>query len=115
WVVEGNEKNGVAADAVVLRDFSDLNVREGAELIRQKGMKSFARFEKGDAFSRSAVASIEPRPTLGVVSGLYELFPDNAPIRDSLAGFADAIEPRGYLVYTGQPWHPQLEMIARTL
>jgi hypothetical protein len=26
-----------------------------------------------------------------------------------------AIEPGGYLVYTGQPWHPQLEMIARAL
>ena len=28
---------------------------------------------------------------------------------------AAAIEPGGYLVYTGQPWHPQLEMIARAL
>ena len=43
------------------------------------------------------------------------MFPDNALIRDSLAGLADAIEPGGYLVYTGQPWHPQLEMIARVL
>jgi hypothetical protein len=25
------------------------------------------------------------------------------------------VEPGGWLVYTGQPWHPQLEMIARTL
>jgi hypothetical protein len=25
------------------------------------------------------------------------------------------MEPGGYLVYTGQPWHPQLEMIARVL
>ena len=23
--------------------------------------------------------------------------------------------PGGYLIYTGQPWHPQLEMIARAL
>ncbi len=36
-------------------------------------------------------------------------------MRESLAGLADAIEPGGYLVYTGQPFHPQLEMIARTL
>ena len=32
-----------------------------------------------------------------------------------LAGLADAVQPGGYLVYTGQPWHPQLEMIARAL
>ena len=50
-----------------------------------------------------------------MISGLYELFPDNDPLRNSLAGLADAVEPRGYLVYTGQPWHPQLEMIARAL
>jgi hypothetical protein len=33
----------------------------------------------------------------------------------SLAGLADAIAPGGCLVYTGQPWHPQLELIARAL
>ena len=74
-----------------------------------------ARFEKGDAFDRKSLAAMRPRPTLGVVSGLYELFPENASVRESLGGLADAIEPGGYLVYTGQPFHPQLEMIARTL
>jgi hypothetical protein len=49
------------------------------------------------------------------VSGLYELFPDNEPIRRSLAGLAQCVESGGYLVYTGQPWHPQIELIARTL
>jgi hypothetical protein len=43
------------------------------------------------------------------------LFPDNASVRESLAGLSDAVESGGYLVYTGQPFHPQLEMIARTL
>jgi hypothetical protein len=33
----------------------------------------------------------------------------------SLRGLADAIAPGGLLVYTGQPWHPQLELIARGL
>ena len=33
----------------------------------------------------------------------------------SLAGVGDAVEEGGYLVYTGQPWHPHLEMIARAL
>ena len=50
-----------------------------------------------------------------MISGLYELFPENALLRESLKGLADATEPGGYLIYTGQPWHPQLEMIARTL
>jgi hypothetical protein len=46
---------------------------------------------------------------------LYELFPENAPVRASLAGLADAVAKGGYLIYTNQPWHPQVEMIARVL
>ena len=78
-------------------------------------MTSFATFVNGDAFDRVSLASVTPRPTLGVVSGLYELFPDNTMLCESLRGLADAIDTGGYLVYTGQPWHPQLEMIARVL
>src|SRR5207253_8965252 len=54
-------------------------------------------------------------PTIGIVSGLYELFPENEPLRRSLAGLAGAVEPGGTLIYTNQPWHPQVEFIARVL
>jgi hypothetical protein len=46
---------------------------------------------------------------------LYELFPENRPVMESLRGMAAAIEPGGYLIYTNQPWHPQVEFIARVL
>jgi len=115
YVLEALESQVAKADQVLLRDYSEINVRQGAALIRQKRMEENARFEKGDAFNGKSLAEIRPQPTLGVVSGLYELFPDNGMVRESLAGLAAAIEPGGYLVYTGQPWHPQLEMIARTL
>ena len=36
-------------------------------------------------------------------------------VQRSLEGLSAAIPPGGYLVYTNQPWHPQLEMIARAL
>jgi hypothetical protein len=101
--------------SILLRDYSDINVRDGRALITEKGLGGIARFEQADAFDRASVGAANPRPTLGVVSGLYELFPDNAMVSRSLAGMADAIEPGGYIVYTGQPWHPQLEMIARAL
>jgi len=115
YVLEALESSQIKPESIVLRDFSDINVRDGAALIREKGLENIARFEKGDAFDRESVAGMRPRPTVGIVSGLYELFPDNAMIQRSLAGMADAVEPGGYLIYTGQPWHPQLEMIARAL
>src|SRR5262249_56641141 len=65
--------------------------------------------------ARGWLASVQPRPTIAIVSGLYELFPDNKKVAESLLGLADALSDGGYLIYTNQPWHPQLEMIARVL
>ncbi len=102
-------------DSILLRDYSELNVESGARLIVEKDLVDIARFVKADAFDRDDLVAVTPRPTLGIVSGLYELFADNDLLRRSLAGLAAAIPAGGYLVYTGQPWHPQLELIARAL
>ncbi|QNH18617.1 putative protein YnbC [Xanthomonas sp. SS] len=115
YVLEALAGGEQRADAIALRDFSDLNVERGRALIAELGAADIARFEQGDAFDRDALAALQPRPTLAVVSGLYELFPDNDQVLRSLQGVAAAVEPGGYLAYTGQPWHPQLEFIARAL
>lgn len=104
---------GAHAEHTRLRDYRHENVEDGRKLIAAKGVNAI--FEKGDAFDRAQLAALDPKPTIAIVSGLYELFPDNSLLQKSLAGLADAIPAGGYLIYTGQPWHPQLEMIARTL
>lgn len=115
YVLEALAEGEVRADRIALRDFSGLNVEKGLDLIAQKGVGHMTRFEVGDAFDEQALATVQPKPTLAVVSGLYELFPDNAMLRRSLAGLAAAVPVGGYLAYTNQPWHPQLEFIARAL
>jgi alpha-beta hydrolase superfamily lysophospholipase/phosphatidylglycerophosphate synthase/SAM-dependent methyltransferase len=115
YVLDAVKGHTTGIDRILLRDFSDDNVERGAALIAERNLGNIARFEQGDAFDRASLAAIVPRPTVGVVSGLYELFPDNESLGESLRGLADALRPRGYLIYTGQPWHPQLEFIARTL
>ena len=102
-------------NSVLLRDYSDINIRDGQALIAQQGLGDIVRFEKGDAFSREELSQLSPKPNLAVVSGLYELFGDNQLLRQSLLGLADVIPHGGYLIYTNQPWHPQLEFIARAL
>jgi hypothetical protein len=72
-------------------------------------------FEKADAFDLASYRLLATRPNIAIISGLFELFPDNAPVRQCLKGIATAMEDSGYLIYTGQPWHPQIEMIARVL
>jgi hypothetical protein len=106
---------GSGGVTALLRDYQPANVERGRQLIGAMGLASTARFETGDAFDRPALAGVAPRPNIVIVSGLYELFPENGPVQTSLAGVADAIEEGGYVIYTNQPWHPQLEMIARVL
>ena len=113
YVLDAIGNLDAAPDDVLLRDFDARNVELGRRMIAEK--KLAARFEAGDAFNGAALGGLEPKPTIGIVSGFFELFPYNHPLRGTLAGLAAAIEPGGYLIYTGQPWHPQLEFIARTL
>jgi alpha-beta hydrolase superfamily lysophospholipase len=115
YVLEALAESEAKADSVRLRDYSDLNVEKGRALIARMGAWTTATFERGDAFDRDDLAALSPAPTVAVVSGLYELFPDNEMVRRSLAGLAAAVPVGGYLAYTGQPWHPQLEFIARAL
>ncbi|MEJ8826364.1 bifunctional alpha/beta hydrolase/class I SAM-dependent methyltransferase [Variovorax humicola] len=115
YVLDAVVASPIKVASILLRDYSDINVRDGRVLIAEKELQDIARFVQADAFDRMSLAAVSPRPTLAVVSGLYELFPDNEMVSRSLAGVGDAVEDGGYLVYTGQPWHPQLEMIARAL
>jgi len=115
YVLDAVAQSPQPPSSIMLRDFSDINVREGGRLIQARGLQSIARFVQADAFDRASLASIEPPPTVVVVSGLYELFADNTLLAQSLAGLADAMPDGACLVYTNQPWHPQLELIARAL
>lgn len=99
----------------LLRDFTPANVEQGREIARSMQLANRVTFEQGDAFDEEALAKIAFAPAIAIVSGLYELFPDNDLVQRSLRGISRAMPRGGFLVYTGQPWHPQIEMIARVL
>lgn len=101
--------------SILLRDYSELNVEKGTLLIQQKGLTDIATFEQGNAFSKEELSNLSPKPTIAIVSGLYELFGENHLLQDSLAGLANSMDAGNHLIYTNQPWHPQLEYIARAL
>jgi alpha-beta hydrolase superfamily lysophospholipase len=115
YVLDAIAASAIKPESILLRDYSEINVRDGRALIAERGLYSIAQFVRGDAFDRDDLSHVSPQPTVAVVSGLYELFPDNDQVSASLAGIAAAVPPGGCLVYTGQPWHPQLELIARAL
>ncbi len=100
---------------ILCRDWSESALARGRESAQQMGLSERITHLRGDAFDEASLASVEPKPSVAVVSGLYELFPENDKLQRSLRGLFSAVNPGGYLIYTGQPWHPQVEMIARTL
>src|SRR5947207_5016781 len=83
----------------LLRDYKQENVAAASRLAQDFGLTNVT-VAFGDAFDRASLSAIEPRPTIGIVSGLFELFSSNEAVLTSLGGLADAIEPGGYLVYT---------------
>jgi len=98
-----------------LCDYKQENLEAARALADALNVDGAVVARRADAFDRESLASIQPRATIGIVSGLYELFSSNESVLNSLRGLADAIEPGGYLIYTNQPWHPQLEFIAHVL
>ena len=100
--------------SALLRDYKTVNIEEGRKTAEQMGITSVT-YEQGDAFDRKALAALFPSPTIAIVSGLFELIPENGPLLNCLHGLADALEKDACLIYTNQPWHPQLEFIARVL
>ncbi|HEX4664967.1 MAG TPA: bifunctional alpha/beta hydrolase/class I SAM-dependent methyltransferase [Chthoniobacterales bacterium] len=114
YVLETMRSRPEIAMSAILRDYREENVAAARALADELELQNVSA-ELGDAFDRASLAALNPPATIGVVSGLYELFPGNDAVLESLGGLAAAIEPDGYLVYTNQPWHPQLEFIARVL
>lgn len=101
--------------AVTLRDYMQNNVDNANLLAESLQLRAAVQTELRDAFNRDSYADSAEGYDIAVVSGLYELFSDNAMVLESLQGVVRSLRPGGYLIYTAQPWHPQLDMIAYTL
>jgi alpha-beta hydrolase superfamily lysophospholipase/SAM-dependent methyltransferase len=100
---------------LTLRDRDPANLKMASDLARELGLAAQLSVEPRDAFDAASYADNPAQFDIVIASGLYELFADNAPVMRSLSGVAQLLKPGGALVYTGQPWHPQLALIAGTL
>jgi len=73
-------------------------------------------FTQQDAFGISAdLPGTAHRPDVIIVSGLFELYDNNAQVHQVISQLFNVMNNGGYLIYTGQPWHPQMKLIGRIL
>lgn len=100
---------------VTLRDFGQHNLDQAKQLANQLQLKHAISFECRDAFVSASYPADEEKYDIVIVSGLFELFSANTPVLMALHGIRSQLKEDGHLIYTNQPWHPQLEMIAKTL
>ncbi len=118
YVLESVKRYQDTPMAVTLRDFAPHNLEAARVLAQQLGLaegRVQIDYQLRDAFDSASYPAAEGRYDIVIVSGLYELFSDNASVAASLHAISGALSEGGHLVYTGQPWHPQLDMIAQTL
>ncbi len=100
---------------VCLRDLEPLNLEQAKRLAGQLQLSAKIDYQQRDAFSPDSYPADEAPYDIAIVSGLYELFSDNEMVLRSLYGVAAQLRDGGHLIYTGQPWHPQVDLIAQTL
>lgn len=101
------------AITAILRDYKPENVAKTRELAAQFGLSVIA--EQADAFSDADLDRVQPPPNVVVVSGLHEILPDDALIQHHFHQLYRRMASPGTLIFTIQPHHPQVELIARTL
>ena len=114
YLLEIKKERGSAVELIQLRDYQRRNV-DAAKALAERWQLDAVHAEVVDAFDAKSYQGLAGRFNIAVISGLFELFPDNPPVERALAGVASVLETGGELIYTNQPWHPQVEMIARTL
>jgi alpha-beta hydrolase superfamily lysophospholipase/SAM-dependent methyltransferase len=110
YVLDALETLDDPSTTALCRDQDEAGLALGRRGAEARGI-SGVRFERGDAFGDHPIDGSD----VVVISGLFELYHDNDAIRRALAAAHRALNAGGKLIYTNQPWHPQLELIARTL
>lgn len=96
---------------VELRDYKTENIEKAKQNASANGLRSI-RFKQADAFD---AANYGDRWDIVVASGFWEIIDDDALIKGCIQNIATSLNSGGSLVFTIQPYHPQLEMAARAL
>lgn len=94
-----------------LRDYKSENIAQAMRNAEACGLKHI-HFKQADAFDAE---NYRERWDIIVASGFWEIIEDDRLVRECLLNAARCLAPGGRLIFTIQPNHPQLELIARTL
>ena len=98
---------------IVINEFLPTNIQKGEQIIKERGYQHI-RFTNYSCFEADTYRKLNYTPNITIISGIFDLFGDNTLVTEAIKGVV-SISDNGYIVYTGQPWHPQLKTIAFVL
>jgi alpha-beta hydrolase superfamily lysophospholipase/2-polyprenyl-3-methyl-5-hydroxy-6-metoxy-1,4-benzoquinol methylase len=99
---------------ILVRDYQEQNIERGEKHARRYGLKNI-RYAQCDAFDSKSYQEQAFEPNIIIISGVFELFGDNDTIQKAIEGVSRMLKSGDILIYTNQPWHPQLTQIANVL
>ena len=99
---------------IVINEFILDNIKIGEKTIEKNDFTDI-RFTNHSCFEPDTYKLIDFEPNITIISGIFELFSDNELINQAIQGIISISDQNSFLIYTGQPWHPQLKMIAYVL
>ncbi|QYR68170.1 alpha/beta fold hydrolase [Fusobacterium animalis] len=99
---------------ILINEFKKSNIEVGEEVIKKNNWENIS-FINYDCFDKETYKKINYTPNIVIISGVFELFEDNKILENTISGVAKILDKNGAVIYTGQPWHPQLKQIALVL
>jgi len=99
---------------ILINEFKKSNIEVGEEVIKKNNWENIS-FVNYDCFDRETYKKINYTPNIVIISGVFELFKDNKILENTISGVVEILDKNGVVIYSGQPWHPQLKQIALVL
>ncbi|MEX6493535.1 bifunctional alpha/beta hydrolase/class I SAM-dependent methyltransferase [Fusobacterium animalis] len=99
---------------ILINEFKKSNIEVGEEVIKKNNWENIS-FVNYDCFDKETYKKINYTPNIVIISGVFELFENNNMLENTISGIAEILDKNGAVIYTGQPWHPQLKQIALVL
>ena len=99
---------------ILINEFKKSNIEVGEEVIKKNNWENIS-FVNYDCFDKETYKKINYTPNIVIISGVFELFEDNSMLENTISGIIEILDKNCAVIYTGQPWHPQLKQIALVL
>ena len=99
---------------ILINEFKKSNIEVGEEIIKKNNWENIS-FVNYDCFDKGTYKKINCTPNIVIISGVFELFENNKMLENTISGITEILDKNGAIIYTGQPWHPQLKQIALVL